>query len=507
MKIANQLLLTFVINACWQIALVVLFVSFGGRLLRLSSARVQHALWVSGLLLCFAVPLLTAVVPSLQWPPWEAAPSQSVIRELVDRQHLDQTVAGLNPHAPEMSSKLTLNRTLGFSVLSLFLLVVAYQTLKLIKAWTLTRRIRNSAFKADRKANVDVILDRCRHSMPARLDRSVEVLFSESVPVPLTLGLFRPKIILPASLLEQVSDELLISAIGHEFVHVARRDYLLNLIYELLYLPISFHPAAAFMRRRVKQTRELRCDELVASEIVKPEVYARSLVVLAGSASSTSRLSPITTVGIADADILETRIMSLLKKSEPNNRWKRIALLVSVVLLVVPCVAAASLAMRFDVAPDLSSVSQDPVKQSKERAEREQTERMRVPFDEREMKARMDSDPQYREEVMRKREVEMEMRAIKQGVLVKLARINMDQAIQIATSQYPGKVLQCSLDAEKWEEPGKLAADGVVFYRVVVANDVPEAGLTHVWVNAVDGSIIKTEKEIPRRMRSSESPA
>ena len=30
------------------------------------------------------------------------------------------------------------------------------------------------------------------------------------------------------------------------------------------------------------------------------------------------------------------------------------------------------------------------------------------------------------------------------------------------------------------------------------------AGATHVWVNAIDGTIIKTEKELPRKMRSPE---
>jgi uncharacterized membrane protein YkoI len=114
----------------------------------------------------------------------------------------------------------------------------------------------------------------------------------------------------------------------------------------------------------------------------------------------------------------------------------------------------------------------------------------------------MARDPQFREEVQRRREVEMEMRAIRQEALVRLSRLTMDQAIQIATSQFPGKVLECNLDADKWEEPGKLAKDGVVFYRVVVAYEANPGGVTHVWVNAVDGSIIKGEKELPRKMRS-----
>ena len=93
----------------------------------------------------------------------------------------------------------------------------------------------------------------------------------------------------------------------------------------------------------------------------------------------------------------------------------------------------------------------------------------------------------------------MEMRSIRQAALVRLAKINMDQAIQIATSQQPGKVLMCSLDASHWEEPGKLAKDGVVFYHVIIADETERGGATHVWVNAIDGSIIKTEKELPRK--------
>jgi hypothetical protein len=41
----------------------------------------------------------------------------------------------------------------------------------------------------------------------------------------------------------------------------------------------------------------------------------------------------------------------------------------------------------------------------------------------------------------------------------------------------------------------------VVFYHVEIADEVNN-GSTHVWVNAVDGTVIKTEKELPRKQRS-----
>ena len=185
--------------------------------------------------------------------------------------------------------------------------------------------------------------------------------------------------------------------------------------------------------------------------------------------------------------------MSLLRKPELNTRWKKLLLIVVSLLLLVPCVAAATYAMRFDVAAN----AQDPAMQEKERTENEKRE-MKARTEREGFKERVAGDPKLQEEIERKERVEMEMREVRQAALVRLAKINMDQAIQIATSQSPGKVVECNLEATRWKEPGKLADDGVVFYHVMIANENAE-GATHVWVNAVDGSIIKTEKELPRK--------
>jgi len=187
--------------------------------------------------------------------------------------------------------------------------------------------------------------------------------------------------------------------------------------------------------------------------------------------------------------------MSLLSKPKMNRRWKKLLLFVVSLLLLVPSLAAAAFAMRFELAPNV----QEPSQQEKEAREKRRGEAVtREAIGEQEFKERMTNDPKFREEMRKKEEVELEMRAVRQAALLKLARVSMDQAIQIATSQVPGKVLECNLTGEKWEEPGKLAKDGYVFYHVVIA-DENNPSATHVWVNAVDGSIIKTEKELPRK--------
>ena len=492
MKISSQLLLTFLLNAVWQIALIAALASFGAWLLRRSAMRYQHWLWVGALCLSLLVPAVTAVrvlqTDRLSQPTFPRTAAGQ--RELINPVLMTETLPFQSPSQQSVSDwSFQLNSTLALTILFAFGALLLFRGFRLVQAWFTTRKVRETAVPWERDESVEAIIRDCAKRI--NLDtRRIAVCSSTTVAVPITLGLFRPVIILPESLLRDGDTDLLTSAIGHEFIHVARHDYVLNFLYELVFLPVSFHPAAALVRSRIKQTRELCCDELVAERILNAQVYARSLVALASSAPPLRRLSVSTTVGIADADILEARIMSLLTKPQLNRRWKKLLLVAVSLLLLIPSFAAAAFAMRFE----LATTPQEPTQQQRELREKQKVTE--------EFKERVASDPRFREELRRKQEVEMEMRGLKQAALVRLARVTMDQAIQIATSNSPGKVLECSLDGSKWEEPGKLAKDGVVFYHVVIVDEANPDETTHVLVNAVDGTIFRSEKELPRKLRS-----
>src|ERR1043165_6706786 len=60
MRLSSQLLLTFLLNACWQILLITSFASLGSWLLRNSFARYRHLVWATALCLAFCVPAFIA---------------------------------------------------------------------------------------------------------------------------------------------------------------------------------------------------------------------------------------------------------------------------------------------------------------------------------------------------------------------------------------------------------------------------------------------------------------
>jgi len=58
MRVGAQLVLTFLLNASWQIALIVAFAAACDWLLRGTAARYRHGLWVAALGMAFVLPLL-----------------------------------------------------------------------------------------------------------------------------------------------------------------------------------------------------------------------------------------------------------------------------------------------------------------------------------------------------------------------------------------------------------------------------------------------------------------
>lgn len=506
MRTLSQLLLTFLLNSLWQVALIAALAAISSWLLRDSSARYRHWVWVAALFLSVGVPWINAsdIMKDLL--------SQPQLVQIQNEAIIPPLVAGNTPvelaQPLFMTDVFLLSQSIAWVLALAYFAFVLYGSVRLCRAFLVTRRVGKNLVELRDDKKLTSLIERCALAI-AGSRSSVRVCVSEIVPVPITIGILRPVIILPKSLLSEASDEVLMSAIGHELIHVRRRDYAFNLLYEILFLLLSFHPAAALIRRRIKQTRELSCDELVAERILNAEVYARSLVQLASAAPTFRRLSVTTTVGIADADILEVRVMSLLKRQKFNSRWKNALLALVALLLFIPSLAASSLATKFGVKQ--ATVSQDQEQKEKEKEkvkERRQSRESEVGYAvEEDQKRKAETDDEI---VMLRRhhqEEELKAMAAMQATLIRLARIPMDQAILIATSQYPGKVLECSLNGDRWEELGKLAKDGHVFYHVVIlSSDDTDAATNHVLVNAIDGTILKAEKELPRKMRSPERP-
>ncbi len=111
-----------------------------------------------------------------------------------------------------------------------------------------------------------------------RRNAGVRLLSSPSTLEPGVFGIFRPALVLPAGVLERLSEIQLEAVIRHELCHVRRRDNLSAVLHMLVEAIFWFHPLVWWLGTRLVNERERACDEAVLDEFNQPQVYAQGIL-------------------------------------------------------------------------------------------------------------------------------------------------------------------------------------------------------------------------------------
>lgn len=109
---------------------------------------------------------------------------------------------------------------------------------------------------------------------------SARLYLSERVNQVLSFGHFKPLILFPVGLLNQLDPTEVEAILLHELAHLQRRDYLWNWIQSAVETAYFFHPASYWLGSRIRHERECCCDDWVAQRTDKT-IYAQSLIHLA----------------------------------------------------------------------------------------------------------------------------------------------------------------------------------------------------------------------------------
>jgi len=275
MEKISYAVLTFLLNALWQIVLIYLIASFFARLMRSAPARYVHCLWVLALVVSLVIPLW-----SLSGFGGDASADAA---SSVNTEAIDGTPAFIPDVWMKATTGMQLPRLMGeqsnsipyapqltLALMSCYGLLMFRRLCALRQGWKATVAMRRDAFRRDLSPLMRATIERCRAAFGVR---NFTVLCSTQATSPFTVGFRRPIIVLPESLFDETSGDVRISALGHEIAHLQRRDFLLNFIYTLLCVPVSFHPLVSLIKRRISETRELACDEAVVHTARRHRVF------------------------------------------------------------------------------------------------------------------------------------------------------------------------------------------------------------------------------------------
>lgn len=338
--------LSYLLNSIWQIPALFAVGWLAARVLKQVSSAAEHRAWVIVLCLQSLLPACSAL-PS-QWVQsfWNLAMRKPGAGET----HIAVTVGAGTPFGVRsLPPELLQTIAVLYGAVCLYFLVRFFWNCRGLA--NLRQQATAVALTGD--------AERCRAQCSARTGiAGVAVAVSPRVCSPLTMGLFRKLVLLPETLLAGVSEPDLRAVIAHEFAHIQRRDFLKNLIYELLSLPASYHPLFWLTRDKVMESREIICDQL-AAELQGRLEYARSLLRLASLLVEGLPVRVPHTLGIFDADTLERRLMRLTEKKHELQGLRRFAAVAVCALIGAgTCSWALALHMHVDAAAVSAGVDQ-----------------------------------------------------------------------------------------------------------------------------------------------------
>jgi hypothetical protein len=108
----------------------------------------------------------------------------------------------------------------------------------------------------------------------------VHVLESRNPSILVTFGALCPRVVLPAGASEWAEERARI-VLRHELAHVRRRDWIAQMIAQVLRIVFWFNPLVWIVCRRLRLESECACDDAVLSDHIQGHEYAEHLLDLA----------------------------------------------------------------------------------------------------------------------------------------------------------------------------------------------------------------------------------
>jgi len=139
-------------------------------------------------------------------------------------------------------------------------------------------QLRNACVPLDAACIGPLVADTLKRKQTRR---KVALCTSEKVRVPTALGFFRPAIVIPRWLLQELSAGELNQVVLHELAHLRRWDDWTNLAQQIVKALFFFHPAVWWIEKNIALDREMACDDAVLAETESPREYAQCLAHLA----------------------------------------------------------------------------------------------------------------------------------------------------------------------------------------------------------------------------------
>jgi beta-lactamase regulating signal transducer with metallopeptidase domain len=319
-------------------AILALAAATAASMWRRGSAASRHLVWTLAVLGLLALPTASAVVPAWTIPVRLVTPRAPVTTaaEGVKLSTSSMPAIDMNRRRPVpvfvMPSWSSLLFIVYVAGVLLLLSRLAFEQIRMRRVLSRTTPVSDAEWTS--------LLQQC--SKRLQVGRAVRLLRSREATMPMTSGIRHPTVVIP-SIADVWDDERRRAVLLHELAHIARKDCLTQTFAAVagaLYWP---HPGVWLAARRLREERELACDDCVLASGTDARSYASHLLEIAHSLSRDQ--APAIAVSMAGPPQLEQRMTAMLDatRNRATPGAGRQALALATAIILVTLLAAATM--------------------------------------------------------------------------------------------------------------------------------------------------------------------
>lgn len=309
-----QALAWALIHFCWQATVILGLYVLVDFCLKKARSQTRYLIALTALSLMFVVFMVTLAYETVHSPVAQVPSLDSPLR-----------LPGINLSVSTIVSRMVspnpTQAAFRWSALlpwldGVWLMGVIGLSIRSFRGWLWLQRLRRVTIERAPKTIQASFEKTCTRLGMTRLP---ELRMSQIVSGPMTIGVLRTLVLLPTSALLALSPEQLEAVFAHELAHVRRADYFWNLVQTLAETLFFFHPAVWWLGKRLREQRELCCDDIAVETCNDPLVYATALFRLEDQRAPGNNLA-MALDGHQSGIPFRARILRILGEAAPQSR-------------------------------------------------------------------------------------------------------------------------------------------------------------------------------------------
>jgi beta-lactamase regulating signal transducer with metallopeptidase domain len=265
-----------ILHSVWQIALVAILLGILMVIFKKSSSSIRYYVSVTAMVLTFLIAAVTFFNEYKGYKENDITAVQELNLTPVEQEFADAVIE--NARADLQSSFLSdfkdyFERNLPLIVV-IWNLIVMLLFLKIIGGLAYSQRLKSyQTYSMPEQWEAELR----QLSKKLGIQRSIQILQSAIIKVPVVVGYFKPVIILPLGVISGFSHEQVEAILAHELAHIRRNDYLINIFQSIIEVLFFYHPAIYWISKNIRNERENACDDLAILADINRKALATAL--------------------------------------------------------------------------------------------------------------------------------------------------------------------------------------------------------------------------------------